>query len=277
MSFNAAFGSFEASHVATCPDVAPECATSAIPDHMHHVKLDLAHYELAANYGLRDRMQLFVRVPYDVKAQHVSYSTLDGAPYTPPYGDIHHRSETLTGITDPSAGVEWSPSRRWVFGAGTTIPAGHTVANPIVLGREGKTHEHIQFGSGTFRPILSAQWTPARFTAFAEATLSLYENDRGFRAPTTITWSTGPNFRAGRVGIGPRLTGQIQTIGRWNGEVDEGTGFNNGGVRVQFSIPVQRFVLAPSIYRELWSHSASGEESFRQGTTCAISLVLPSF
>ena len=242
---------------------------------MHHVKLDLAHYELAASYGLRNHVQLFLRLPYDVKAQHVRYSSLDGAPYTPPYGDIHHRSETLTGITDPSAGVEWSPSPRWMFGAGMTIPAGHTVANPIVLGREGKTHEHIQFGSGTFRPILSAQWTPPRFTAVAEAILSLYENDRGFRAPSTITWSAGPDYRAGRIGIGPRLTGQLQSIGRWKGETDEGTGFNNGGVRLQLSIPVLRLTLKPSVYRELWSHSSSGEESFRQGTTWGISIVLP--
>jgi hypothetical protein len=270
---SAAFGSFEASHVATCPDIAPECATTVIPDHMHHVRLNLSHYELAASYGLRARVQLFLRVPYDVKDQRVRYSTLEGAPFTPPYGDIHHRSETLTGITDPSVGLEWSPSPHWLFGAGTTIPAGHTVANPIVLGREGKTHEHIQFGSGTFRPLLSAQWSPPHFSASAEAALSFYENDRGFRAPTTITWATGPSFRAGRVGIDPRLTGQLQTIGRWNGEVDEGTGFHNGGLRLQFSVPVRTWILAPSVYRELWSHATSGEESFQQGTTWGVSII----
>jgi hypothetical protein len=217
-------------------------------------------------------MQLFVRAPYDVKAQRVRYATLEGAPYTPPYGDIHHRSETLTGISDSSAGIEWSPSPRWMFGAGTTIPAGRTVANPIVLGREGKTHEHIQFGSGTFQPILSVQWMPPRFSARAEATLSLYENDHGFRAPTTIAWSAGPTFRAGRVGIDPRLTGQFQTIGRWKGEVDEGTGFSNGGIRLQLSIPARRLIVAPSVYREIWSHASSGEESFRQGTTWSVSI-----
>jgi hypothetical protein len=240
---------------------------------MHHVRLNLSHYELDASYGVRERMQLFLRVPYDVKAQRVRYSTLDGGPFTPPYGDIHHRTETLTGISDPSAGIEWAPSPAWTFGAGTTLPAGHTVANPIVLGREGETHEHIQFGSGTFRPILSAQWTHPRFTARTEATVSLYENDRGFRAPTTIAWAAGPHFKVGRLSLDPRLSGQYQTIGRWNGEVDEGSGFNAGGVTVQLAIPAGAFVIAPNVYRELWSRSLSGDESFRQGTTFGVSIM----
>jgi hypothetical protein len=240
---------------------------------MHHVRLNLSHYELDASYGVRQRMQLFLRMPYDVKAQRVRYSTLDGGPFTPPYGDIHHRTETLTGVSDPSAGIEWAPSPAWTFGAGTTLPAGHTVANPILLGRQGERHEHIQFGSGTFRALFSAQWTHPRFTARTEATLSLYENDRGFRAPTTIAWAAGPHFKVGRLSLDPRLSGQYQTLGRWNGEADEGSGFNAGGVTVQLAIPAGAFVIAPNVYRELWSRSLSGDESFRQGTTFGVSIM----
>ena len=242
---------------------------------MHHVRLDLSHYELVANYGVRRGMQFVLHAPYDIKAQHVRYTTLEGAPYTPPYGDIHHRTETLTGITDPSLSMEFAAGPDWILGAGTTIPAGDTVANPIVLGREGKKHEHIQFGSGTFRPMFSARWTrpspPLIWSARVEATLSLYENSHGFRAPSSIVWSVGPSYRVRSVSLAPHLTGQYQTIGKWDGETDEGSGFNNGGASMQIAIPLRGLTIVPGVYRELWSRSLE-DETFHQGTTWSLAV-----
>ena len=63
-----------------------------IPDHQHHVRLALFHSELSAAYGLRQGLGLSLRLPYDVKDQHVRYTALDGKPFVPPYGDIHHRT-----------------------------------------------------------------------------------------------------------------------------------------------------------------------------------------
>ena len=242
---------------------------------MHRVTLNIHRYELDTNYGIRQGLQAFFRVPYDVKAQRVRYTTLDGAPFIPPYGDIHHRTETLTGISDPTVGVEWSRGSQWVFGGGFTLPAGHTVPNPIILGREGLKHEHIQFGSGTFRPLLSAQWVRpiSRMTLVArsEATLSLYENNRGFRAPTTIAWQAGPQFQVRSMSVSPSLSGQWQSIGRWNGEADEGSGYSDGGITLRLAIPLRGFIVTPAVFRELWSHSLS-DESFRQGTTFSVGL-----
>ena len=271
MSLDVAHGTFFTSHVADCPDVAPECATTFIPPHMHRVQLALTHAEVEADYGLRESMQLAVRVPYDIKVMRVHYTTLDGAPFVPPYGDIHHRDETLTGISDASIGIDFSPHDAWTFGIGTTLPAGHTVPDPIALGREGKFHEHIQFGSGTFEPKLAVQWKRSMWIARGEAKLSLYENSHGYRAPTTFVWSLGPSFRAGRFGIDPRLTGQVQSLGRWSGVVDEGSGFRNAGVRLLLSAPAGSVVVAPGVYREVWSHGLGGQ-TFRQGTTFSLSL-----
>jgi hypothetical protein len=243
-----------------------------IPPHEHHVKLGLTHYDLTADYGLRDNLQLSLRLPYDVKAMRVRYTTLDGAPFVPPYGDIHHRTETLSGISDPSLSLELSPHEHWLIGVGTSLPFGHIEPDPVALGAAGIKHEHIQFGSGTFQPIISTQYANTRFVARAEAKLGLYENREGFRAPTTFVWSLGPTFQAGRVSINPRLNGQHQTIGRWSGEVDEGTGFDNGGIQLQFSMPIGSVVVAPSVYRELWSHGFH-DETFRQGTTWGIALI----
>ena len=242
-----------------------------IPPHEHHVRLGLTHSELDAQYGLGENVQLSLQLPYDVKAMRVRYTTLDGAPFTPPYGDIHHRTETLRGISDPSVLVDYAPHDRWLLGVGTTIPIGHIEPDPIELGREGKRHEHIQFGSGTFEPRFAAQYADSHFVARAEARLSLYENREGFRAPSTYSWSIGPSFRAGIFSIAPRVTGQYQTIGRWSGEIDEGSGFQNGGARLQVAFPAGSLTLAPSVYRELWSHGFSGE-SFRQGTTWSLAV-----
>ena len=260
--------------MAECPDVAPECATTFIPPHLHHVRLGLTHQELTADYGLRDGLQLELRAPYDIKAQRVHYSTLAGDPYTPPYGDIHHRTETLRGVSDPSLRLDLSPRPGFVFGLGTTLPTGHIVPDPIVLGREGKTHEHLQFGSGTFEPLLSAQWANPRFVAAAEAKLSLYENRNGYRAPTTFVWSLGPSFRAGRVSIDPRLNGQIQSLGRWSGVVDEGSGFRSTGVRLQVSAPFHLFIVAPAVYRELRARGTDIEatSTIHQTVTWSLSL-----
>lgn len=269
-TFGFAYGNFFTSHVATCPDVAPiECAAGVIPPHMHHVRLALTHSDVTVDRGLTTNTQLSLRLPYDVKEMRVKYTMLDGQPFIPPYGDIHHRNETLRGVSDASLTLAWTPRTDFLFGAGTTLPIGHTVADPVALGKLGLKHEHIQFGSGTFQPIVSAQWNRGGKVPFffrLEDRLSLFESGGGYRPPNTFSWVSGPSMMMGRFVIAPSLTGQYQTIGRWHGAVDEGTGFQNGGVQLQIAAPVDGLMFMPGVYHELWSHG-SGGQTFRQGTT----------
>ncbi len=192
-SFDTAHGAFNTTHVAECPDVAPECATETIPPHLHRVRLGVTHYEVSADYGLRNNMQLSLRLPYDIKAQRVHYATLSGAPYVPPYGDIHHRTETLRGISDGTILLDWSPQSQWIFGLGTTLPFGHIAPNPIVLGRLGLKHEHIQFGSGTFEHLsghLVRASAPAAFPSLRASTASIKLSAGGAEK-----WMKAPGFR----------------------------------------------------------------------------------
>jgi hypothetical protein len=237
---------------------------------MHRARLELTHAELGVRYGLRENLQLHLSLPYDRKDMQIRYTTLSGDPYVPPYGDIHHRTETLTGFSDAAIGVDWGIGTDWVAGAGLSLPIGRTEPNPVVLGREGKTHQHIQFGSGTVQPRLALQYLrPGRVTWFArgDARLSVSENSEGFRAPTSLLWSIGPTIRM----FDLRFEGQHQTIARWDGEVDEGTGFTNGGLRAGVAFPIGSVRLAPSVYRELFSHGHH-DESFQQGTTWTLSV-----
>jgi hypothetical protein len=223
-------------------------------------------------------LTLSLRLPYDVKDQKVRYETLGGQPYVPPYGDIHHRTETLRGFSDAQLTAVF-PLGPFLVGGGLSIPLGDTVPNPIVLGREGKKHEHIQFGTGTVDPLVSLLWSQPLpkvgglvVSVAADAEIPLYENSHGFRAPATVRWSVGPSLPLGTTGIALQLAGQYQSIGRWNGEKDEGTGFHNGGVFLRATfLPWKGLRVSPGIYREIYSHSLS-DESFRQGTTYSLTI-----
>lgn len=254
-----------------------------IPDHEHHVRLNLFHSELDAAYGLRPNLAMSLRLPFDVKDQRVRYTTLTGEPFVPPYGDIHHRSETLRGISDGDVLLLWAPPprslSRWRFALGTTLPLGHTVEDPVELGREGKKHEHLQFGHGVFEPEAEIAWSrPMRkivAAAMLQATVPVSTSSGGYRPPKNFRWSVGPSFNLGRVGVAVSMNGQYQTIARWHGEIDEGTGFTNGGLRLQISMPVRTgLTITPSIYREVYSRGLNAEEDerFSQGTTLSLTI-----
>jgi hypothetical protein len=132
-----------------------------------------------------------------------------------------------------------------LVGAGLSLPIGQTVENPIVLGREGKVHEHIQFGTGTFDPLVSVLWTTplpwlgSSILAAADGQFPLYENSKGYRAPFTVHYSAGPSLPVGPADVSLMFAGQYQSIGRWEGEQDEGTGFHNGGFASRRSSPAR--------------------------------------
>ncbi|HVT44980.1 MAG TPA: hypothetical protein VMT00_11360 [Thermoanaerobaculia bacterium] len=245
------------------------------------MQVELFHTSLLVDYGLRNGMQLSLRVPYDRKDIDVRYTTLDGGTFDPPYGDIHHRSERLSGVSDAELFFIVQPARwdgaRWrlAAGGGVTLPIGATEEDPVRLGREGREHQHIQFGSGTVDPKLLVQ--ASRRLAWGElggsvsGRFPLYESSEGFRGPVTIDWSLGPAIAIGTTTLMPQLIGRYQTRARWNGEYDEGTGFVNSGVAARLAIPLLGFVLIPGVYTEVWSHGFE-DETFEQGTTWSLSV-----
>src|SRR6185369_5692443 len=100
----------------------------------------------------------------------------------------------------------------------------------------------------------------ATASALLQATVPVTTSERGYRAPKNFRWSVGPSF--GSIAIS--ASGQYQTIGRWHGAVDEGTGFSSGGLRLQYSFPLLGATVTPSIYRELYSRGldATADETF---------------
>ena len=130
--------------------------------------------------------------------------------------------------------------------------------------------------SSIIDPVASVLWTGSfgriGGVAAADAQIPLYENSHGFKAPITVRYAAGPTATFGTTGLSVQYAGQYQSIGRWNGEEDEGTGFVNGGIFVRASfLPWKQFRVAPSVYFEVYSKSLS-HETFQQNTTYALTL-----
>lgn len=183
-------------HVESCPDInGPGCAAMPVPDEWHDLTLFFGELRLHAEYGLLDWLSLDLF--WALRIVHVDFQLQDAAtrmPITPPYGpDIHHRTETLVGLSDPWLSLRaarrvglWS----FVFRLGLTFPVGSTVPNPFELGREGLPHEHIQFGTGTVDPLagVEVRRLAGRFTvaAWLLAKTSLYANTHQYQAGSQL-------------------------------------------------------------------------------------------
>jgi hypothetical protein len=212
---------FDIEHIADDEPENPE-------PYWHVQQLIVAELDGTVAYGLRPGMGLELQVPLRWVRDRVHYLDLARQPYEPPNPGLHHRDETLTGIADPQLtmhlghqGKSWSVGGRFGF----TIPLSKTEPNPFELGRQGLWHQHIQFGTGTWDPVLivAARRAIGRWDAelSGAARISLYENDHGYQ---------GGDRYAGRAvathPMGQRWSGEAglllahETAETWDGHVE---------------------------------------------------------
>jgi hypothetical protein len=201
----------------------------APPVAWHVQDITLANTSLAAEYGLARGVGLALASFYRQVHARVRFQDEARAPVVLPSGDIHHRNETLRGPGDPWAMVvvgggvgAWSIAGR----AGVSVPLGRTEPNPFELGRRGLPHQHIQFGTGTWDPIvglaLGRRFTWATLVASAQARLVAYANGHGYRAGDRYD---GSAFIERRLGARWRVQGGFdvghEAAERWSGIVEE--------------------------------------------------------
>jgi hypothetical protein len=216
-------------HEARCPDIGPICAQRDEPPQVHDQRFWIAELRLVGEYAATGWLSVELQLPVRLSATSIIYRRLDGTPFTPETPDIHHRNETLVGIGDP-----WLSARgRLTVGGfllsaqlGLTLPLGRTETNPFALGRAGLAHQHTQFGTGTFDPLVgleaSRPFDPFVGRAYGLAQLSLYENSKGFQAGSRFTGGVGLDWR-----VAPPLqlgaTGEVMTElpERWDGRVEQ--------------------------------------------------------
>ena len=161
-----------------------------VPAQWHDLKLFYGELRLQASYGILD--WLSADLMWSLRLVRIGFELQDlgRRPIDQPYGEeLHHRTETLVGLTDPWLGVRLAgPVRGWEVSSrfGVTLPVGATVENPFHLGREGQSHQHLQFGTGTVDPWaeVMVQRRVDRFTlaGWLLGKAPLYENRHSYRA-----------------------------------------------------------------------------------------------
>lgn len=180
------------SHVAECPDLGPACfepGPGPVP-YNHHVELWNSEIALDASLGITRWLAAELRASVRIVDVTPTYSELDGTPKQVP-DDIHHHDETLVGAGDP-----WLVARVGAITGdlvtsarlGVTLPLGATEPNPYELGRRGRSHQHIQLGTGVVMPVVGGgvAWVgePVNVSLAYLGIYGLYENAQGFRPPS---------------------------------------------------------------------------------------------
>ena len=211
------------------------------PLHRHRVALSTYRMDVGLRYLLNQRWMLQANIPYAVKDQDASIEWLD--PVSPEDAqailrsrDIHHRNETYTGLADSDVflghrtqGLFKTDDLLFVR-LGTTIPTGRTEENPWELGDAGIEHLHIQFGTGTFNPIASLQYSLPLYrgmtiTASGRGTFPFYENSKTYRGPVELTYTAGWTYRLfDWLSFSGNYLGFYQSAAAWAGERDINTG-----------------------------------------------------
>jgi hypothetical protein len=176
-------------HESHCPDIGPICAERDEPPQIHDQTFHNFELRATAEYGFAEHWSAEAQIPFRITSTRIEYKRLDGTVFEPDYANIHHRDETLVGLSDPwlSARTHWTFADIRLSGRlGVTIPLGRTEPNPFVLGEMGREHQHIQFGTGTFNPLAGIELAWAlddwMLRTYAQGIVMLYENSHGYRA-----------------------------------------------------------------------------------------------
>ncbi|MBL8910197.1 MAG: hypothetical protein JNM17_05760 [Archangium sp.] len=162
--------------------------------YLHDLSLHLFELRLFTDVALHENVTLETQLPLRVTSTSILFKQFDGTVFIPAEGNIHHRNEILLGIGDPwvmANGHITAAGFRLTARLGVTLPLGSIEPNPFALGDEGKPHQHIQFGTGTFNPLtgleVSRAFGPVTLLANGQAVWMAYANTNGYRGGHRIT------------------------------------------------------------------------------------------
>jgi hypothetical protein len=200
--------------------------------------------QVSLSYGFGGGWQAMARLPVDLKYLTINYTTPDGKPYDPPYGNIHHRNETLLGLSDGQLEIQKyariGEDLTLGGGLGATVPLGRTEENPYELTKQSAAHQHMQMGSGTVDPLanISAIWMFHQWGLLANANgrMPLYENSNGYKPSPTAAISVGPTYRlSSKTMLTSTVSLRKEWQATWDGEPDQlsgNTGIDGGAALI---------------------------------------------
>ena len=238
-------------------------APEDIPPTKHDQRFGISEVRLSAAYGLSDSLAMELQVPYRVTRTTATSRTLDGTPLPAGYESIHHRNETLRGFADPRVGgrTGWTVARTSVSaGLGLTVPLGRIEPDPFELGDQGKKHQHIQFGAGTFLPYVDLtarrQAGPTTLGLGLGALLPWQSNQYGFQPGVRVNGSLQASLPAWRkLEPGVRLDVAHEEPESWDGAIQQDGNVGRTDVLVAASLgyPAGAYRLSLDVAAAVWT------------------------
>jgi hypothetical protein len=264
-----------------------------IAEHRHEVELNLARYELALSRTLSDAWDIGLRIPYMVREQTADVRFSGGASDADHEaavnnGRIHHRTETYEGFADLELIAGWrTRDVPWLgddsvmrISFGSTIPIGATEEDPWLLGDAGHEHLHIQFGNGTFDPLLDLYVgapisKKLAWGLYSKARLPIYRNSHGYRGAPEVTLSPRLTWLpVSKVSLSAGVVGLYYGYSSWE---ETGRDRNSGQVSVLGSLSVgykvnDSVTASFSALLPFYTESFSSEDSLDPAPTFSFSL-----
>jgi len=216
-----------ATYVQTQHDDHEDVVGQGFIDLVHDQDLVITETRLSLDLGLTRRFGASLVFPFRVVSTSIRYLDTTGMEVNLVTEGIHHRDETVTGLADPIVMGSLAGALggfRGVARAGFSIPIGRTERNPFDPGRIDMPHQHIQLGSGTVNPVLSAEltrrWGRWHAGAFVLTQQVVYESSKGYHAGDRYAGGLTVRRSLGtRWGVRGGFELQAETAERWDGIV----------------------------------------------------------
>lgn len=270
-------------------------ATVPAPLHEHSVTLSSWRTVVDLEYLAADDLAFRLKMPFELRDRRAEVREIGPATSAERADmqrglDLHHPDATLEGARDLelTAAAWWRGALRegdrLELAYGLSLPVGETEHDPYRRDALGNAvpHEHTQFGSGSFDPLVQATWAAPLgedWTAglYGAAHWPLYENRKDYRAPREITL-------AGSLGRALTERWQLRAVAtvlwsgkaEWDGAPDPNTGWlawYAGAAaewrRAGWALSLQ--ILLPVTQRTL----GAGNETFDLGPVATLSALLP--
>lgn len=221
--------------------VSPAGQPVPVPLHRHEVSVDFTRIELEYDYTFKRNWDIWLRLPYEIKRRGAGIELVDSASVQEQEAmarnlSLHHDSQTLTGVSDFKFLVAhrklglFRDGDAFDIGFGTSLPTGATENDPFKAADAALEHEHIQFGTGTFDPLLELRYTAPLASSvtlgtFLVGRFPFYESSKTYQGPREITAGLGFLYAfKPRWILRSTLTGYYQDFAHWDGVRDINSG-----------------------------------------------------
>lgn len=202
----------------------------------HVLDIGALEWDLDAQAGVHRRFAFELMLPIRTTIIGATFNDQAGREL-PEFSSIHHRDETIAGVGDLVLGgriglVLPQDVPRWTLAlrTGLSFPTGRTEPNPFVLGAQGRDHQHMFFGTGTFDPVLGFDSNVAfdrwALVGWAVSKIPLYANRHGYRGSTVVVGGIGAQSGFGLERWSFLLQPEVyfETPARWGDVHDRNSG-----------------------------------------------------